>query len=98
MARFAVFVKFTPAGIANIRDTTKRAATFRAVAKKAGVKIEEQLWTTGSYDGLMILECPNEAKLSGLTLQLASLGFVSTETVRVFDAAEMDQILGHMPK
>lgn len=98
MPRFAVFVKFTPAGIANIRDTTKRAAAFRAVAKKAGVKIEEQLWTTGSFDGIMILECADEAKLSGLMLQLASLGFVATETVRAFDSAEMDRILGHLPK
>ena len=66
MATFVTTLKFTPQGITNSHETTKRAAAFKAAAKKLGVKVTEQLWTLGRFDGLLVFEAPDE-EIPGLS-------------------------------
>ena len=54
MATFITTIKFTGQGEKHIQETTKRAASFRATAKKMGVKVVGQYWTLGDFDGLLI--------------------------------------------
>src|SRR5262245_33071968 len=93
MATFVTTITFTPQGLANIQDTTKRAAACKAIAKKLGVKVTDIYWTLGPFDGLMVFEAPDEETATALVLQLGSLGNVQTQTLRAFTAAEMDKIL-----
>jgi uncharacterized protein with GYD domain len=93
MATFITTIKFTQQGIKGIDETTRRAAAFRAAAKKLGVKVTNTYWTLGDYDGLLILDAPDEETAAAALLHLASLGNVHTTTVRAFNAAEMDKIL-----
>jgi len=55
MATFVSTIKFTEQGIKSIKDTTKRAASIKATAKKMGVKVTNIFWTLGAYDGLVLL-------------------------------------------
>jgi len=54
MATFITTIKFTEKGIEGIRETGKRAAAFKAAAKKMGVKVTGTYWTLGSFDGVII--------------------------------------------
>src|SRR5712672_1209305 len=56
MPTFVSTIKFTSQGIKAIGETTKRAAAFKAAAKKLGVKIANIFWTLGPFDGLLIFE------------------------------------------
>lgn len=93
MATFLSTVKFTPAGLAGIQETTKRATAFKAEAKKLGVKVSAVYWTLGAYDGLLVLEAPDDETVTAALLKLAGKGTVETSTVRAFTAAEMDKLL-----
>jgi len=93
MATFITTIKFTQQGIAGIDDSTKRAMAFKAAAKKLGVKVTNLFWTLGEYDGLLILDAPDDETATTVLLHLASLGNVHTTTVRAFTAAEMDKIV-----
>jgi uncharacterized protein with GYD domain len=93
MATFITTVKFTQQGIKGIDDSTKRAAAFKAAAKKLGAKVTNIYWTLGEYDGLVILEAPDDKTAMTVLLHLAALGNVHTTTVRAFTPAEMDKIV-----
>src|SRR6185295_6810238 len=93
MATFVSTIKFTEQGIKAIKETTKRAASIKAAAKKMGVKVTNILWTLGAYDGLLIFEAPDDETATALMLHLGTSGNVQTTTGRAFTAAEMDGIL-----
>jgi uncharacterized protein with GYD domain len=93
MATFITSIKFTQQGIANFRDTCKRAEAFKATAKKMGVKVTNIFWTLGAFDMMLILEAPDEETATATLLQLGSLGNVQTQTARAFNTAEMEKIL-----
>ncbi|MBI3861567.1 MAG: GYD domain-containing protein [Planctomycetia bacterium] len=93
MATFISTIKFTQQGIKGIDESTKRAAALKSAAKKLGAKVTEIFWTLGEYDGLLILEAPDDATAMTVLLHLAALGNVHTTTVRAFTAAEMDKIV-----
>jgi uncharacterized protein with GYD domain len=98
MATFITTVKFTDQGEKNIQETTKRAASFKATAKKMGVKVVGQYWTLGQFDGLLIYEAPDDETATALMLYLGSLDNVHTSTGRAFVASEMEKVLGMIPK
>ncbi len=96
MATYITTIKFTQQGIRAVGETTKRAAAFKAAAKRIGVKVTAVYWTLGAYDGLLILEAPDDDSVTAALLHLGSLGSVETTTARAFNAAEMDRILAKM--
>jgi uncharacterized protein with GYD domain len=96
MATYIATVRFTGQGFKGIQETTKRAASFKAAAKKLGAKVAEVYWTLGAFDGLLILEAPNDETATAALLHLGALGNVQTTTVRAFTADEMDKILAKM--
>ena len=93
MAPFIATIKFTQQGIKGIDDSTQRAAALKAAAKKLGAKVTNVYWTLGEYDGLLILEAPDDETAMTVLLHLAALGNVHTTTVRAFTAPEMDKIV-----
>jgi len=93
MATYVLLLKFTDQGIRKIKETRKRAEGFRAAADKAGAKVKEVYWTLGQYDGLLILEAPDEATAAALGLSLGSLGNVRPETLRAFSSDEIGGVL-----
>jgi uncharacterized protein with GYD domain len=96
MPTYVVLSRFTQQGVNKIEDTTKRAENFRKAAKKAGVSVKELLWTQGQYDVVTVLEGADEASVTALGLSLAKQGFVRSETLRAFTAAEVEKILEKM--
>jgi len=92
MATYITTIKFTQQGIKGIDESTKRAAALKTAARKLGVKVTDIFWTMGDYDGLLIMEAPDDETLAPVLLHLGAMGNVHTTTVRAFTAAEMDKI------
>ena len=93
MATFITTIKFTQQGVKGIDDSTKRAAALKTAAKKLGAKVTNVYWTLGEYDGLLIMEAPDDETATTVLLHLAAAGNVHTTTCRAFTAAEMDKIV-----
>lgn len=94
MATYVSLLRFTPQGVRSLKSSPARATAFRKSAAKAGVKVEAQLWTTGAYDGILVLSASSETKVLQLIAKLASSGNVSTQTLQAFDAKEFAAIVG----
>ena len=97
MATFITTLQFTEQGIKAVRDTCDQAEALMAAAEKMGVKVTGLYWTLGAFDGVIILEAPDEATATAALLHLGSLGNLRTQTARAFDPAEMRKILGLLP-
>lgn len=98
MATFITTIRFTEKGLQGIRDTTKRAAAFKAAAKKMNIKVTGVYWTLGPFDGALIFDAPDDETATAAMLQLSSLGNVQTTTARAFDSADMEKVVAAMSK
>lgn len=93
MATYVTLIRFTEQGAKNVRETRKRADAFRDAAQKAGATVREIYWTLGAYDGLLILDAPDEQTITSIMVDLGALGNVRTQTMRAFDQDEIGQVL-----
>jgi uncharacterized protein with GYD domain len=96
MVAYVVLASFTDQGVRNAKESPKRAEAFKDLAKTFGVTIREIVWTQGRYDIVTIVDAPDEASFMSLTLSLARLGNIRTESLRAFSAAEMTKIVDDM--
>ncbi|MFQ5989273.1 MAG: GYD domain-containing protein [Candidatus Methylomirabilales bacterium] len=93
MPTYVSLLNWTDQGIRKVKETTKRAEAFQAMAGKMKVKVRNIYWTMGDYDVVLIMEAPDDETLSSLLLTLGGLGNVKTKTLRAYSASEMGRIL-----
>ena len=94
MARYITLIRFTDQSARAIQKSAARAAGFRKAAEKAGITVEAQYWTTGAYDGVLILSADSEQKILRCLTSLGAAGNVRPETMQAFDAKEFGAITG----
>lgn len=94
MPRYISLLRFTDKGAKEIKKSTNRAHAFDRAAKKAGVTVEGQFWTLGSYDGALLISAANEVKALQLLAELASQGNVRSETMLALTDQEFDKLAG----
>lgn len=100
MSHYVILVNFTDQGLrtmARLKDTTTLVKRFQAKAGLAGVKLSEIYWTMGRYDGVLVMEAPDDATISTGLLTMCSVGNVRTETLRAFSPKQMEHILEGLP-
>ena len=93
MARYISLINFADQGIRNVNDTVKRGEAAMAEAEKLGIKINEEFWTMGAYDGVVWFEAPDDETMTAFACKVSSLGNVKTQTMRAFRKEEMEGIL-----
>jgi len=93
MPNYVCLIQFKDQGIPNIQDTVKRGDAAMAEAQKMGMKIVEEYWAMGAYDGVVIMEEPDDETMSAFILKVGSLGNVKGQTLRAFRRNEMEGIL-----
>ena len=98
MATFITTLKFTDKGVREVRDSSKRAAAFKAAAKRMGVKVSALYWTLGSFDGIIVSEASDEETVTAAMLSLSSKGNVQTTTCRAFDSTEIEKVISILGK
>ncbi|WP_029043411.1 MULTISPECIES: GYD domain-containing protein [Cupriavidus] len=97
MATFVTLLNFTDQGIRTVKDTTRRAAIVREMAKTCGIEMKDIYWTLGQYDLVATFSAPDEATMTAFGLSIGAAGNVRTQTLPAFSADEMEKILGKMP-
>jgi uncharacterized protein with GYD domain len=87
-----MLIRFTDQGIKNIKDTTRRADAARSEAERIGGKFTVY-WTFGKYDGVGILEAPNDEAAMEFGIRVGSLGNVRTTTLKAFTEEEIARVV-----
>jgi uncharacterized protein with GYD domain len=93
MAAFVILASFTEQGIRAVKDTLKRTEAFKDAAGKFGVSVKDVYWTLGQFDMLAAVEGPDDVSVTALTLAMSAMGNIRTQTLRAFEAKEMQLIL-----
>ena len=93
MATYVTLINFTDQGIKNIKDTANRASHYKELAARLGCTLKEIWWTQGQYDVVSVVEAPDEASMTALAMSLGKLGYVRTQTLRAYAAAELAPIM-----
>jgi uncharacterized protein with GYD domain len=96
MAHYVLLVNFTDQGARAVKDTVKRAETFRQMAEKSGAKVHALYWTLGQHDLVTIVEADDDPAVTALSLSVSALGNVRTQTLRAFNATDMAKIVARM--
>ena len=91
--QFVATIRFTEQGVKSIHDTTRRAAAFKAAAKKLGIKVQDVFWCLGPFDGLLLFEAPDAETATSAMLYLGAQGNVHTQTAQIFTAAQVEKLL-----
>jgi uncharacterized protein with GYD domain len=89
---YIMLIRFTDQGIKNIKDTTRRADAARSEAERIGGKFTVY-WTFGKYDGVGILEAPNDEAAMEFGIRVGSLGNVRTTTLKAFTEEEIARVV-----
>jgi uncharacterized protein with GYD domain len=92
---YIMLIRFTDQGIRNIKDTTRRADAARSEAERIGGKFTVY-WTFGKYDGVGILEAPNDEAAMEFGIKVGSLGNIRTTTLKAFTEEEIARVVGKL--
>ena len=98
MATYVMLGNFTDQGIRNIKETTHRAESVEAAARKAGLAMKQIFWTLGTHDIVCVFDAPDDSAITAFTLSVGAAGNVRTQTLRAFAPTEMNAILSKMTK
>ena len=97
MLTYLVLMNFTDQGLRGVKETTRRTEAAMKLGREYGVAFKSIHWTQGPYDVVAMVEGPDETSVSAFGLAIAMLGNVKAQTLRAFNAQEMDRILARLP-
>jgi uncharacterized protein with GYD domain len=93
MAHFVSLIRYTAQGAAKIKESPARLDAARKAAEAAGGKIHAWYLTLGEYDAVIISEFPNDEAGARFLLSTATLGNVTTQTLKAFPEADYRKII-----
>jgi uncharacterized protein with GYD domain len=98
MATYMIFFRFTQKGIEEIKDSAARVTAAKEIIRKMGGEVRAFYAILGSqYDTMFILDAENDEKLGGMVFAIAKLGYVRTQTHRLFNEDEYSKIISSLP-
>ena len=93
MAKYVLLLNWTDQGIKNVKDTIKRAESFKSYLEKKGGKLTEILYTFGQYDLVATAELPSDETAMSVSLGTGALGNVRVTTLKAFSLDETKSIV-----
>ena len=97
MPTYISLLRFTQKGAESLKDAPRRLDAAKEMFRKAGAEMKQYYLVNGQYDAVAIAEAPDDATFARLTLAIASMGYVRTETLRAFTESEYRGIISGLP-
>jgi uncharacterized protein with GYD domain len=96
MGNYVLLLNWTDQGIKNVKDTIKRAESFKSYLEKRGGKLTDLLYTFGHYDLVATAELPSDEVAMSVSLGTGALGNVRVTTLKAFDLDETRRIVDEL--
>ena len=97
MPTYIMLMKWTQAGIEQIKDDPQRIERLRNIFKSVGGEIKALYFTFGRYDKVVISEAPSDEAMGKALLMLGGFGTVSVETLKAFPEKDGLEIIKQLP-
>lgn len=98
MATYMLVFHYTDEGMRNIKQSPPRFDDNKELYQAMGAKIVGFYMTTGDFDGVMIVEAPDEQTMAKLSLTVSSKGAIRTKILRAYSEDEYRQIIDAVPE
>ena len=93
MSFYIILWNYTNQGVKNIKESPKRVNIFKSKLENAGARLIDTYYTFGKYDGVSIVEAPNDEILMSCLLSNGSQGNARTVTLKAFTYKDATKIL-----
>jgi len=93
MPTYIILFSWTDQGIRNVKEAPQRIDAFKKAVEAVGGEVNGFYFTMGKYDGVVIIECPNDEAVAALIVSAGSGGNVRTETMKAFPENEFRNII-----
>ncbi len=97
MPTYIMLNRYTPQGIANVKQSPSRIDALKQTFRAAGAQIKEAYLVMGRYDTVLVFEAPDDETCARLSLIIGQAGNVQSETLRAFTEQEFRKIVGTLP-
>ena len=97
MAKYVTLYSFTDQGMRAVKQSPARLKAAVAAAEGAGMKILGVYYTQGPHDLVVVSEAADEKVATAFALTTGAQGNVRSTTMRAWDPAEFEEIVGLMP-
>jgi uncharacterized protein with GYD domain len=97
MTKYVTLYQFTDQGIRNVKESPARLKAGIAQAEGMGLKVLSTHYTQGPYDLVVISEVEDEEAATAFALAIGAQGNVRSVTMRAWDSAEFEKIVGMLP-
>ena len=92
MPTYITLLRYTPQGLKNFKESPARTDAVRQTFRSMGGDLKSFYLLVGHYDGLAIIEAPDDETYAKMILTVGSDGNVSTETLKAFTEDEYRKI------
>jgi uncharacterized protein with GYD domain len=96
MPMYIMLNRYTPRGIANVRQSPGRIDALKQLFKANGAEIKQVFLVMGGYDTGLVVEAPDDETCARLSLTIGAAGNVRVETLRAFTEPESRRIVSAM--
>jgi uncharacterized protein with GYD domain len=94
MEKYIYLTTWTDQGVKDSSNSIHRATAAMDTMETLGAHIYEVYWGTGPYDLVFMAQVPDHGTAHAVALAMARRGNIRTTAMRVFDRAEMLDIVG----
>ena len=96
MPKFLIQGSYTAEGLKGLAKdkASGRKTAATKMLEKAGVKVESFYFSFGSDDVVLIVDAPDNATVTAVSIAVSSSGLVSLRTTPLLTAGEVDEALG----
>ena len=96
MGKYVLLLNWTGQGIKNVKDTIKRAESFKSYLERRGGKLTDLFYTFGQYDLVVTAELPSDEIAMSVSLGTGALGNVRVTTLKAFSLDETRRIVDEL--
>ena len=93
MRTFLLLSTLSPQGLQTLATTPERLFEVNREVERLGGRVVQQWALLGAYDFLSVVEAPDERTISRITVELASRGSASFETLVALTIEELMETL-----
>ncbi len=92
MPTYLTLLNYTEQGIATVESSPNRIEASKALAEELGGEFQDFYLTFGRFDGVAIVEFPDDETAAEYALRIGKGGNAQTETLRAFSEGEFREI------
>ncbi len=93
MPTYVTLLNFTDQGIATVESSPNRIDAAKDLVEEMGGEFKAFYLTFGQYDGIGVLEFPDDETAAKYALTLGKAGNAKTETLKAFSQEEFADIV-----